>query len=333
MCIHDQPLELTATIIDSKITETDIAWDWFPSLPSHENTALYVPSHVTTDSVRVMATDLVTNCVSWGVFYITVQDSARITIAPDVPYICQDGEQEITLTAKVERGNPAGIVWYDGERTPVESDSTSVKWNVIPVDSASYWAYAVDSVCGNSPHAYTTVYVTNQVHLLLKVDTAEIQTGDTLTLTVTPTNGEHGTYRWYDAVTGNLLGETTENTFMYKPDREGDFIFYVLTGNGYCPEAASNEEKVFVTTDFVVIPNIITPYNRNRMNDTFMTPRAGRPGYKVEIYNRYQQKVFEGENGWDGTYRGRFADPGTYFYRLFMKDGRTFKGTVEVAKF
>ncbi len=333
LCIHDQPLELTATIIDSKITETDIAWDWFPSLPSHENTALYVPSHVTTDSVRVMATDLVTNCVSWGVFYITVQDSARITIAPDVPYICQDGEQEITLTAKVERGTPAGIVWYDGERTPVESDSTSVKWNVIPVDSASYWAYAVDSVCGNSPHAYTTVYVTNQVHLLLKVDTAEIQTGDTLTLTVTPTNGEHGTYRWYDAVTGNLLGETTENTFMYKPDREGDFIFYVLTGNGYCPEAASNEEKVFVTTDFVVIPNIITPYNRNRMNDTFMTPRAGRPGYKVEIYNRYQQKVFEGENGWDGTYRGRFADPGTYFYRLFMKDGRIFKGTVEVAKF
>jgi len=64
-----------------------------------------------------------------------------------------------------------------------------------------------------------------------------------------------------------------------------------------------------------------------------MTSRDDRPGYKVEIYNRYKQKVYEGENGWDGTYRGKLAEPGTYFYRLFMKDGRILKGTVEVVKF
>jgi gliding motility-associated-like protein len=64
-----------------------------------------------------------------------------------------------------------------------------------------------------------------------------------------------------------------------------------------------------------------------------MTPNEKRPGYKVEIYNRYQQKVFEGDNGWDGTYRGKLADPGTYYFRLFMKDGRVLKGPIEVAKF
>ena len=64
-----------------------------------------------------------------------------------------------------------------------------------------------------------------------------------------------------------------------------------------------------------------------------MVSDEGRQGYHVEIYNRYQQKVFEGYEGWDGTYRGAPADPGTYFYRVFMKDGRIFKGTIEVVKF
>jgi gliding motility-associated-like protein len=56
-------------------------------------------------------------------------------------------------------------------------------------------------------------------------------------------------------------------------------------------------------------------------------------GYGVEIYNRYMQKVFEGSDGWNGTYRGAPADPGTYYYRLFKKSGKVEKGTLEVVKF
>jgi gliding motility-associated-like protein len=56
-------------------------------------------------------------------------------------------------------------------------------------------------------------------------------------------------------------------------------------------------------------------------------------GYQVEIYNRYQQMIFEGTDGWDATYRGEIAEPGTYYYRLFLPDGTIQKGTLEVAKF
>jgi uncharacterized protein (TIGR02145 family)/gliding motility-associated-like protein len=275
----------------------------------------------------------VLGCDSIITLHLTVQDSSLITITSDKNYICQDGEEEITLTAKVKAGNPSEIVWYDGDRTSIQPDRTSRKWNVIPLDSKFvYRAYAVDPVCGNSPYAYTTVYITNKVYLLLKADTTQVQIGDKVTLTVTPTNDEHGIYHWYDAFTGKPLGETTVNTFSYTLDEAGIFAFYVLTDNGYCPEAESNEVKVEVA-DYWMIPNIITPYNNNGLNDTFMTPNEKRPGYRVEIYNRYQQKVFEGDNGWDGTYRGKLADPGTYFFRIFMKDGRVLKGPLEVAKF
>jgi hypothetical protein len=45
------------------------------------------------------------------------------------------------------------------------------------------------------------------------------------------------------------------------------------------------------------------------------------------------QKVYEGGDGWDGTYRGALVDPGTYFYRVFKKSGQVEKGMVEVARF
>jgi len=83
----------------------------------------------------------------------------------------------------------------------------------------------------------------------------------------------------------------------------------------------------------LIIPNVITPYNGIGMNDDFMVGKDGKPGYKVEIYNRYQQKIHEGDNGWDGTYRGQLAEPSTYYYRLFLKNGKIQKGTLEVAKF
>gem|GEM_PF-1937856 len=289
--------------------------------------------HTETGTYRDTLPEGVNSCSSITTLYLTVRDSSRIILEPDNQYICQDGEQEITLTVKVRTGNPSEIAWYDDDRTPIEPDRTSSKRYVIPLDSEStYWAYAIDPVCGDSPYAYTTVYITNKIYLLLQADTNKVQMGDKAILTVTPTNDEHGIYRWYDAFTGKLLGETTVNTFAYTLDDAGIYMFYVLTDNGYCPDAQSNNVEV-EARDYYMIPDIITPYNQNGLNDTFMTPRDGKPGYRVEIYNRYQQKVFEGDNGWDGTYRGQLAEPGTYFFRIFMKDGRVLKGPLEVAKF
>jgi hypothetical protein len=45
------------------------------------------------------------------------------------------------------------------------------------------------------------------------------------------------------------------------------------------------------------------------------------------------QKVFEGDDGWNGYYRDAPANPGTYFYRLHKKSGEIAKGTLEVVKF
>jgi hypothetical protein len=50
------------------------------------------------------------------------------------------------------------------------------------------------------------------------------------------------------------------------------------------------------------------------------------------IFNRYGQKVYEGTDGWKGDYAGKLADPGAYFYVLYLPDDKVKKGTIEVVK-
>lgn len=61
------------------------------------------------------------------------------------------------------------------------------------------------------------------------------------------------------------------------------------------------------------IPNAFTP-DGNGKNDFFMK------GYHVKIFNRWDQIIFEGDDGWDGTRNGNLVSPGTYFYELVIPD-------------
>ena len=131
--------------------------------------------------------------------------------------------------------------------------------------------------------------------------------------------------RYYEMVSPNEveLERNYDSEFSWQLDEPGRYKFIVKLDNGNCGVRNSNIIDVDVA-DYVLVPNVITPYNGNPKNDKFME------GYDVKIFNRYQETVYEGTDGWDATYRGELATPGTYFYILTKKDGRVLKGTVEV---
>jgi gliding motility-associated-like protein len=159
-----------------------------------------------------------------------------------------------------------------------------------------------------------------------------VEVGENVELTATISSGARGdAYTWSsdDEREWDPDPVTEGNTILsYILTNEGIVTFYVKTKVGACDLDADTVIEVIEP-----IPNILTPYDGNDKNNVFMGPKGDRAGYELEIYNRYQQLVFRGKNGWDGTYRGKPAEPGTYFYRIQMKSGKVFKGTVEVAKF
>ncbi|MFC6999213.1 T9SS type B sorting domain-containing protein [Rufibacter roseus] len=93
-----------------------------------------------------------------------------------------------------------------------------------------------------------------------------------------------------------------------------------------------------------ILPNIFTP-NNDGINDVF-TPKQGAAfikSAKLQVYNRWGVKVFEGTEepglNWRGvTDNGKALSDGTYFYQVEVEfygrspepDRRTFKGWVEI---
>ena len=90
-------------------------------------------------------------------------------------------------------------------------------------------------------------------------------------------------------------------------DQPGEYTDILKTKNG-C------DSTVITNLSFIKIPNTITP-NGDGKNDVFMKD------YHVKIYNRNGIKLFDGIDGWDGTYNGKPVAKDTYFYVLIYLSG------------
>jgi|AntRauTorcE11898_2_1112593.scaffolds.fasta_scaffold00291_12 gliding motility-associated-like protein len=106
------------------------------------------------------------------------------------------------------------------------------------------------------------------------------------------------TYSW------NTAPASAQSTIEVSPEYTTE---YEVTGiNQYgCRDTA----KVTVTVDASLLPesNAFTP-NGDGVNDIF------RKGYYIIVFNRWGKTLYEGDEGWDGTYNGKTVPAGTYYF-------------------
>ena len=98
-----------------------------------------------------------------------------------------------------------------------------------------------------------------------------------------------------------------EVTHTYDASRAGMFetMLRVTNEDGCVTESSIGIEAV-------VFPKAVNTFSPNGdgINDIFLQ------GFRIEVMNRNGLKIYNGENGWDGTYKGREAKEDTYFYRV-----------------
>ena len=105
----------------------------------------------------------------------------------------------------------------------------------------------------------------------------------------------------------NILEKRTYRIIGYKA---GDNRIYSI----------SNYAEVKAPQRFY-IPNAFTP-NGDGMNDTFGIKGEGLEDFKLVIFNRWGEEIFQSENPkdqWDGKYKGQAVQQDVYTYQLFCK--------------
>ena len=107
-----------------------------------------------------------------------------------------------------------------------------------------------------------------------------------------------------------------------------------VTGAGGCSAKAT--VKVVVLKD-IFIPNVFSP-NGDAKNDEWVIRNiADYTGTKIQIFNRYGQKVFQHSNfidPWDGTLNGKPLPVATYYYILELsnKSKTKYKGSITILR-
>jgi gliding motility-associated-like protein len=84
--------------------------------------------------------------------------------------------------------------------------------------------------------------------------------------------------------------------------------------------SVSNEVEI-IPAMTIYIPNSFTP-NGDGMNDTFGIAGEAIKEFRMQIFNRWGQLIFESANAnqrWDGTFMGELVPEGAYVYKVMAK--------------
>lgn len=144
--------------------------------------------------------------------------------------------------------------------------------------------------------------------------------GDTIVLSP----GSFLSYLWQDGSTYNSFTVTRPGLYTVKVYNGCyDLKDEIRITNGICD---------------IYFPNSFTP-NGDCNNDIFKALTGLKPeSYRLTIYNRWGQKIFETTNltdGWDGKFKGKNQPPGVFvwvaIYKIYGK-GRMKKGTLTLIR-
>ena len=242
---------------------------------------------------------------------VPVIDETKLALCPET------GNYDLSSFIKDKKNNIT-YTFYDASGEALSAATIDTK---TPNTQYSYTVVATAKNGCDSETAEFDVVVDGFVDFDLVLSTTEpLVVGDDIVATVVPTGVEADTYTW------QLNGDkVSEEGLEYSTKLYLDTEFLV-TATSRC------DVKTKTAAVEVIWPTAFTPHNNNGKNDSFAD------GMEIIVFNRFYTKIFEGNNGWDGTINGAMNDgknlavPGVYYYSVKLPNGKVKKGKVEIVK-
>ena len=268
---------------------------------TYNNTGSYDVTLVVTDFVPCH--DTVTQTV-----YVDTMSGISLGLTDTV--ICQG--TYITFTGLFSNIGNTGVTWYFGNGDSIRNvDPVSYVYPTPGIWTASVTAYY--RACKDTG-ASRTVIVRAQPLINLGPDTSICPGSGVITL-ADNINVPPATWLWN-------TGQTTAAITVNNP---GVYVATVNLDNCYATDSV-----VVLSDCYMNVPNVFTP-NNDGVNDYFY-PRQfltkGLTSFKMDIYNRWGQQIFETSSldgaGWDGKLNNIDQPEGVYIYVIdgTFKDGQ-----------
>ncbi|MBI1191960.1 MAG: T9SS type B sorting domain-containing protein [Bacteroidetes bacterium] len=226
---------------------------------------------------------------------VVVEATQLPDLGNDTSY-CQG--QSLTLASSTAVDQP---LWSDGSSSP----------ELLVTEPGLYWLEAT----GFCPGRDSIEIAELELPMLnLGPPTANLCEGDTLFLDA----GDPAyTYSWNTGATGASLMVLEDGLYTVTASNEG------------CSAEASLEVAFEICGCTVTVPNAFTP-NQDGLNDRFrpVANCGGIERYALQVWNRWGEVVYQSQDpftGWDGTYRGKSQELGSYIWHLevtFQDQGR-----------
>lgn len=146
-------------------------------------------------------------------------------------------------------------------------------------------------------------------------------------------NGDR--YQWTFGGVGDAISTEKSPVHYYTEPGIYTITLEVWTDND-CYDTKTIENAVVVEpAGTFVFPTAFNPYSSYEPNKVFKPKYRGIKEYKLEIYNRWGEKVFEStdpEIGWDGYIDGKVGAQDVYAWKVTgkYKNGAPFQGTGDV---
>lgn len=138
-------------------------------------------------------------------------------------------------------------------------------------------------------------------------------------------------------------GTSADINPTYSYQNLGTFPVTLIVANQYgCTDTAST---LITTSTSVIFPNVFTPNTSgpnggtysigDLTNDVFFPYTMGVDKFKLQIFNRWGELIFESNDvkiGWDGYYRGELCQLGVYVWKaeIILEDGKKFSKVGDV---
>ncbi len=252
---------------------------------------------------------------------------AELTLTPPADTALCVGES----TTMLNISPTATIQWSPSTGATPNFDTTEIVFN--PSVTTTYTVTGIESgKCPGTDSIVFTIYVYPLpiADFVINPNPANL---DNPTFTLTNLSSNAVTYDWHYNNTSFSTQTDASMTFS----QTGTYCFTLYAYNTLGCMSSITKCAEIVKNEIIYIPNAFTP-NGDFVNNTIKVKGEGFDLANFEIYDRWGQLLFKTDDitvGWDGNYKGKPMEVGTYFYMVeYSANGKSkmIKGDISLIR-